>query len=109
MSEWYLLSEAINELNQLWPLLDIADPQRDDLLIARNVLYEKSDELMNHSALVADICHSNTADKLEAVIYLTGKAKRSLESETQRQVRVAEVIHAVNDAIDRLNDVIDVT
>lgn len=94
MSKLTELNTAINALNELWPLLDAGDKQRDKILEERKKLNAQASELA-HKTLLEGVPELN--DAIEQLNLVTKAAKEAKESIDD----VAKRINSVADTIDK--------
>lgn len=99
MSKLTELNTAVNALNELWPLLDPRDKQREKILEERNKLNAQASELA-HKTLLEGVPELNDAiEQLNLVTKAAKDAKKSIDDVAKRINRMADTIDKVVSAV----------
>ena len=108
MSELSELNKAISALNNLWPLLDQGDEQRDKIIAARNNLKDKASELA-HKTLLNGVPELNDAiEQLNRVKQSAKDAKDSIDQVAERINKVADTIEKSVSAVGKVEKLVAV-
>jgi ABC-type transporter Mla subunit MlaD len=96
------LNNAITALNDLWPLLDSDDRQRDEIIEYRDQLDAQASELAHKILNEGAPMLNDAIEKLNLVTDAAIEAKESIDDDTRRINKVGNTIDKSVSAIEKV-------